>query len=390
MAKARTEQAKAARRFRLPQLSWYILGQLLGPVAMLTLLLACVILLTQSVHLLDLVINRGQSAPTFLYLAALKVPGLLVIILPIAFFVGTLFTLSRLNGDSELVVMASAGYSQRQLAGPVLLAAAMVMILTWACSLWLSPSGERAFSAKVFDIRADVAGALLHEGEFNPIAQGVTVYIRQLDSDGQFRGILVHNSRDPRHPLTYMARKGQLAQTPAGARLLMFDGTIEQSSRGGAQLSVGTFQSDAINLDQFAGATRPIMRNSSELYLGELLAPAAAGVTAKVRGTYLAEAHNRLSQPLYCIAFAMIAMAAILRGRRQRGALALRLTMASLAATAVYLAGYGVAGPAASHPALAVLFYVMPLLGAGLALLVLMGYSPRSILARRQLPGLAT
>ena len=56
-------------------------------------------------------INRGQSAPTFLYLiAADPADACWSIILPIAFFFGTLFTLSRLNGDSELVVMASAGY----------------------------------------------------------------------------------------------------------------------------------------------------------------------------------------------------------------------------------------------------------------------------------------
>jgi lipopolysaccharide export system permease protein len=104
----------------------------------------------------------------------------------------------------------------------------------------------------------------------------------------------------------------------------------------------------------------------------------------RIRNTYLAEAHNRLSQPLYCLAFAMIAMAAIMRGRRQRGALAMRLTMASLAAAAVRIAGYGVSGPASSHPVLIAFFYVIPLLGAGLALAVLMGYSPSAILARRR------
>lgn len=388
MATAGTDKAKAARRFKLPHLSWYVLGQLLGPVALLTLLLTCVILLTQSLRLLDLVINRGQSAPTFLYLTALVVPQLLIIILPTAFFVGTLFTLSRLNSDSELVVMASAGFSQRQLAVPVFIAAGIVMILTWTCTLWLSPAGQRALSAKVLDIRADVAGALFNEGQFNTPAKGLTVFIRSLDGDGQIQGILVHDSRDPKRPLTYLAQKGMLAQTPSGARLIMVDGTVEQSAANGSQLSVLTFKNDVINLDQFAGAVRPTLRKTNERYLSELLAPGEAGVTDKIRAAYLAEAHNRLSQPLYCIAFAMISLAAILRGRRQRGALAMRLTMASLAAAAVYLAGYGVAGPAASHPALDILFYLIPLMGAGLALLVLMGYSPRAILNRRHIAGL--
>jgi lipopolysaccharide export system permease protein len=369
---------------KLPRLSWYILGQILGPVAMLAFLLTCVILLTQSLRLLDLVINRGQSAPTFVYLTVLILPGLLVIILPIAFFFGTLFTLSRLNGDSELVVMASAGYSQRQLATPVFIAAAIVMAITWVCALWLMPAGQRALNAKVLDIRADIGAALLNEGEFNSPALGLTVFIRQLSSDGQIKGILVHDSRDVNRPITYLAEKGVLAQTPQGARLIMLDGTVEQSARRGSQLSVLKFQRDVIDLDQFAGPMRANQRQTNERFLGELLYPADPSLTQKIRNAYLAEAHNRLSQPLYCLAFAMIALAAILKVRRQRGALARRLTMASLAAAAVRIAGYGVAGPASSHPALVVLFYVIPLLGTGLALAALMGYSPAAILARRR------
>jgi len=51
----------------------------------------------------------------------LILPSLLVIILPIAFFFATLYALSKLSSDSELVVMASAGFSRAQLAVPVLL-----------------------------------------------------------------------------------------------------------------------------------------------------------------------------------------------------------------------------------------------------------------------------
>src|ERR1700742_1549533 len=147
-------EVQARRKF--PRVSRYVLAQLLGPVALLTLLMTCVIWLTQFPRLLDLVINRGQSAPTFLYLTTLLLPTLVAIILPIAFFFGTLFTLSRLNGDSELVVMASAGYSQRQLGMPVFLDAMLVMVITWICALWLMPLGELVLTAKEVDIRADI------------------------------------------------------------------------------------------------------------------------------------------------------------------------------------------------------------------------------------------
>jgi len=72
-----------------------------------------------------------------------------------------------------------------------------------------------------------------------------------------------------------------------------------------------------------------------------------------------------------------------MRGRRQRGALAIRLTAASLAAAGLRIAGYGVAGPASSHPVLFALFYLIPLFGTAIALAVLMGYSPAALWHRR-------
>src|SRR5580698_1928391 len=100
MARPRREAPKSTTRklamaLRPPRLSFYVLGQLLGPVAVLTLLLTSVIWLVSILPLLDLVINRGQSAPTFLYLTVLILPTPLVMIMPIAFFVATLFTLQR-------------------------------------------------------------------------------------------------------------------------------------------------------------------------------------------------------------------------------------------------------------------------------------------------------
>lgn len=365
------------------RLSLYILGQLLGPVALLTLLLTSVVWLVSSLQYLDLVINRGQSALTFLYLILLVLPGLLAIIMPIAFFFATLTTLQRLQGDSELVVMASAGYSLRQLAMPVLGCAAIVMVLTYACLLYFAPAGQRTLRDKVLDIRADMAGALLNEGDFNNSQQGLTIFIRQMSNRGEIHGIMVHDSRDRARPVTYIAEKGILAQTPAGTRLIMLDGTIETGSRGGQQLQVLHFESDTVNLDQFSGPTRYTLRKTQERYLDELFwPPEKQGVTARIRDQFFAEAHNRIAQPFDCIAFALIALAAVTRGRRQRGSIAMRLTVASVLAAGLAIASYGVMGLAQRNPPLVALFYLLPALGIGGALAVLAGYTPASLLTR--------
>jgi len=363
----------------MPRLSLYVLGQLIGPTALFAMLMTIVVWLTQSLRLLDLVINRGQSATTFVYLTLLILPSLLVIILPIAFFSGTLYSLTRLNSDSELVVMASAGYSRSQLALPVMLSAGIVMAFTYLCGLYLMPSGQRAMKDKVLDIRADVGAALLDEGEFNTPAPGLTVFIRYLNSSGHMGGVLVHDSRDKKQPTTYLAESGQLVQTPAGARLLMFDGTIEHASNRGSKISVLKFKSYVFDLDQFTSANRTADRAASERFLGELFWPDKT-VKGSARAAYYAEAHNRLAQPLYCIVFGLIALVVITRGRRARGAQALRITAAATAAAGLRIAGYGVQGLATHHPSLVFLFYLIPALGTAGATALLMGFDPARLL----------
>ena len=106
--------------------------------------------------------------------------------------------------------------------------------------------------------------------------------------------------------------------------------------------------------------------------VGRALAPFPAPLTGWLRG---------LALGLLVIGF-LIALAAVTRGRRQRGSVAARLTMASLLAIGLRIGGYGVMGLAQSHQALVILFYLIPLLGAAGAAAVLAGYSPSALRAR--------
>ena len=354
------------------KLPFYILRQIAGPFLLFTLLLALVVWMTQSLRLLDLVINRGQSAGIFAYLTVLMLPSLLVVIIPIAFFGAALFALNKLNHDSELVVMWSAGFSRVQMAAPVIFAAALAMALTYLCSLYLMPLGQRLTRDKVFEIRADIGAAILREGAFTTPSDGLTVFIRELSPTGEIKGILVHDNRDLTRPITYLAETGVLAQTPAGARLIMLNGNIERAEEAGSRLSVLKFDRYVFDLDEYAGQQRGTVRETSERYLSELFEPELAGPNDDVRrGVYLAEAHNRLSGPLYCLAFALIALAATAKGHMLRASYALRLGGAALMGALLRLLGYAAQGTAARNPAFLPVLYLLPLAGMVLASAVL-------------------
>src|SRR4051812_32496797 len=352
------------------KLFFYILRQITGPFLLFTLILTLVVWMTQSLRMLDLVINRGQSAGIFLYLTMLILPSLLVVIAPIAFFGAALYALNKLNNESELVVMWSAGISRFQLALPVIAASVLVMAITYSCSLYLMPLGQRTMKDAVFDIRADIGAAILREGAFTTPSEGLTVFICELAPNGEIRGILVHDNRDAKRSLTYLAESGVLAQTQEGARLIMQNGNIEQGDAGGARLSVLKFERYVFDLDQYAGPQRASDRDTSERYLDELLNPPFPAAQPVRRGVYLAEAHNRISAPLYCIAFALIALAATAKGRMARASYALRLSGAALFGAVLRLVGYGAQGMAARSPELLGILYVLPLAGIVIAIAI--------------------
>jgi lipopolysaccharide export system permease protein len=250
------------------------------------------------------------------------------------------------------------------MAAPVVFAAALAMALTYLCSLYLMPLGQRLTRDKVFEIRADIGAAILREGAFTTPSEGLTVFIRQLAPTGEIKGILVHDNRELTRPITYLAETGVLAQTPEGARLIMLNGNIERAEEGGSRLSVLKFDRYVFDLDEYAGQQRASERETSERYLSELLEPQITGANQDARrGVYLAEAHNRLSGPLYCLAFALIALAATAKGHMLRASYALRLSGAALMGAVLRLLGYAAQGTAARNPAFLPVLYLLPLAG---------------------------
>src|SRR5271155_507921 len=102
----------------MKRLDRYILRQCFAVMIFVTAALSAAIWLAQSLRLIDLIVNRGLSVEIFLYLAALILPRFLNIVLPIGVFIAVLFTFNRLTGESELVVMRSAGVGHPALGQP--------------------------------------------------------------------------------------------------------------------------------------------------------------------------------------------------------------------------------------------------------------------------------
>lgn len=354
----------------MPGIQSYMYRQIVGPLLFFTFVLTGVIWLSQSLRMLDVVINQAQSVGTFMYLTVLALPQLMPLILPFAMFFAVLYALNRLYTESELVVMWAAGFSRWVVVWPVLVVALVVAAVGYLFGLVVMPAGMREMKNRVYEIRADLVNTFVREGAFTNPLKGLTVYVSENNPGGEIRGILVHDARNPKGIATYMAQSGLLANSAAGPRLIMNQGNVQWLEGGEGRLKILNFERYTFDLSQFDKSQGVRVPEAAERWLGELFNPEAS-VPEKQRKKYIAEAHNRLSGPLYAIVFALIAAVALVGGNFNRRGYAKRIGLAFLAMFAARLPGFAFQQLTTSNADMAFSMYAWPLLWIGGLIFVL-------------------
>jgi len=315
----------------MDHLTRYMLRQFLNTTLMVTAALCAAVWLAQSLRLIDLIVNRGLSLQLFLYLAVLILPRLVEIILPIGLFIAVLFTLNRLMAESEILVMRAAGVSEFGLSKPVLYLASGSMLLLFILSAILLPAANHAFKELQFEIRGKFVAAVAQEGTFTNITDSLTIYVRERDTNGEFRRVLIQDERDHSKPVTIMAERGVFVETGEGTRFLLGNGERQQYNRDNGSFSTLAFESYTLDLSEAHGATEARGREPQEMYLDELLFPRAAALTAagtEIRNIWLVEAHQRIVAALAALTLTLIPLTCLLSGEFNRRGQTRRIILA--------------------------------------------------------------
>ncbi len=315
--------------------SRYIFNQLLTITIFVTLGLTFAVWLTQSLRLIDYIVNRGLPATTFLAFAGLLLPSFIGVVLPIASFCAVLFIYNKMMLDSEVVVLRAAGLSQLQLAAPAFTLMVAVVAVAYSISLYFLPVSYSAFKELQNELRNDYSTVLLQEGVFNTVSDGITVYVRERSADGELRGILVHDNRDRKRPVTMMAERGALVTSEQGPRVVMVNGNRQEVEEGTGRLSLLYFDSYTVELTKLQNTLRDRWREPKERFLSELLNPDNSEDDQRFRGELISEGHQRIVAPIYSASFILLALGVLLSGEFNRRGQLRRVILAVLCVAAL-------------------------------------------------------
>jgi len=339
----------------------YLLRQLAGPTLLATLALTGVALLSQSLAGLDLIVNQRQSGVVFLKITLLYMPQLINIILPIAVFVAALVALNRLHTEQEIVVCFAGGMSRWRVISPAMRLACTIAFAALVMNLFIQPAAFRALRQELFEVRTDLASTLVREGEFTEPVPGLTVYAQNVEGDGDFRNLFIHQEKADGSATVYTADSGRIDRRGGRTVLLMENGTTQEFSERGV-LNYLTFNEYAYDLQAITNSDELIHYKPSDRYLHELFFPdLAQDWERKNRLSLLAEGHARITTPLYNIAFMALALSAIIGGGFSRLGYARRIATMGAVAAVVRILGFVVQAACEDSAWLNVLQYLVPL-----------------------------
>jgi lipopolysaccharide export system permease protein len=302
--------------------SRYVFRQVANAFVIILVTLTTIVWLATALKQLDLIVSQGQGFVLFLKMTVLSLPSLMALIAPNAMLMASLYTLDRMNGDSELIVMTAAGAPVWRIGAPFVLLASMVCVVILICNLWVMPASMRALRALITQVRTDVISQVLQPGRFSSTEPGLTFHIRDRSPTGDLLGLLVHDERDEKLVMSYLAERGRIISNDDGAYLVMFDGhvhryEVKDPSKG---VQIVAFDQYVLNISDFS----PKDTSSKELrprerYLRELLSPDPKLLKQKgAAGQLRTELHDRFSTPFYPLLFVFLAVAVLGHARTTR------------------------------------------------------------------------
>ncbi|WP_034490546.1 LPS export ABC transporter permease LptF [Afifella pfennigii] len=358
--------------FGLPLLERYVFRRVLTLLLLVLGALVATLWMTQVLRELDVVTAKGQAIWMFILMTILALPALIQVIAPIAFLIAATVTLNGLNADSELPVMAASGASSRVVARPVLVLAVIVFALTTLLHHYVAPGSLSGLRTLINHVRADLIATLVKDGGFRTVDKGLTLHIREKAPDGSFRNIFVSDSRDAEESTQYIAQSGVLLERGGNAFLIMKDGELVRENNAKGEVSVVEFETYGFDLSQFKAADIATAYKPRELTTTQLLNPDADNpYFVQYRSRWDAELHDRLTAPLYTIAFALIALLFCGRARTNRQDRGYAMVMAVVTGFVLRGAGFAVLAAATNNRSLIPLLYAVPLGGILLAWLAL-------------------
>ena len=291
----------------------YVLKQCFISFLFFTTVLSLVVWVNASIELFESLARDGHPVATVVELIALTIPKVLIRVFPVSAFAATVFNVMRLSNESELTVMSATGLRPMQIAKPYIIFGLITTLFALSMTTYLAPLAEKLLSEKKFDLRHANTSKFLKVGKFQHPSSGVTLFIRDISSNGELLDVFISDRRDDVFSYDYNAEKAYLLASEDIAVFVMTNGVTQIYDTKNKLLSLTGFDELTYDLSEAfeGGDERQIGLSQLPTHMLWRNPIAAMNAADKTLPRVLENLHRRFQNALLCLVSTLVGFATI-------------------------------------------------------------------------------
>ena len=208
----------------------YFLKEFIGPLFLALVVLNLVFTLGYLVQITHLVINKGVDIYSVFTLFLLKIPALLIYILPISALVGILLSMGRLSSDNEITTLKASGVNLFRLIIPLLTVGALLSTAMVIVNDRLIPYAHFATRKTLLAVGIKNPTAALEPGVFITSFQKYILFIYSID-ENKLNNVRIYEPQgDDKPARVIVAKHGEFIAIPEKnlVKLKLVDGSADE------------------------------------------------------------------------------------------------------------------------------------------------------------------
>jgi len=262
--------------------------------------LSIILFMEKFVRLTRLFMGRGAEMKDVVKIFFYLQPSILLLSVPMAILIAIFLVYGRMSTDSETIVLKGCGMSFLGISRAAIFLSILSSLILLFVSLYLLPLGMVSFKKTLYETIVRKASMTFEEETFSDVFKGNVIYVKEVSSSNEFRGIFVYRDADRaiQEPVVIVSEKGTFSSSPEEGliKLTMNNGMIHTFSKKSSSeitfsqydlvLSAGTGTEERIKPDEI---------QTLDLWKGR-----------KDRVPWAIEFHRRLALPFVCIIFGVL------------------------------------------------------------------------------------
>lgn len=361
------------------KLDRYLLKQLIGPFAFFCFITSGILLLNQTLGIIDIVTENKQPTYIIFELSFLLLPKVLITAIPISAFIASVLIVNRLFNEEELLVMMSIGRSYINLSKPFLIFGFFTASLLFLVVHNLAPFSQSKFIKAKERIEKDFASQIIKTDQFISYKDKFTFFFGSQSNNRVLNEILIEEQISSDTTITHIAEHGQVVSKKKLNSLLLKNGSTQSYNKRTDEFNLLHFDTLVFDLNQLKNDNTLTRKSLSSLSTKKLKKKINRLKSKGKRGRRFGRAtslvHDRIIKTLLTLLFPLLGMLSLLLGGYNRFGYSIRIILCVLTMASLDLLRGSCKSWVIDNPSLWLIQYLSPLLCISIIILILWSLS---------------